>query len=141
MKRSLRKVMKMILAGCILLITLSGCGASNDKKEHENMTIRIAISSSYGTTTSNIMREYGLLDQCLPEGVTVEWITMTSASDMRDAVVAGDLDVVCTSLPTFIMGYENGLPLELISFAGGVPIGLYTNDNRIVNLSNFNNDD
>lgn len=141
MKKSIKKMIVMLLVVCSLLVTVVGCGATNAEKKYENMTIRIAISSSYGTATSNIMREYGLLEQCLPQGVTVEWVTMTSASDMRDAVVSGDLDVVCTSLPTFIMAYENGLPLELISFAGGVPIGLYTNDESITNLNKFSNDD
>lgn len=141
MKRNIRKLLAMVFVACVLLVTVSGCGAYKGEKKYENKTIHIAISTSYGTATSNIIREYGLLEQCLPEGVSVEWVNMTSASDMRDAVVSGDLDVVCTSLPTFIMGYENGLPLELISFAGGVPIGLYTNDNDINKLSDFCNDD
>ena len=66
---------------------------------------------------------------------------MTSASDMRDALVAGELDVVCTSLPTFIAGYENGLPLALISFASSVPIGLYTNDSTVTSLNDFTEKD
>jgi len=136
MVNKLRRLLLMsIIMGC-LICGLIGCGSKN-----ENKVIRISISKSYGTATSNIMKEYGLLERYLPEGYTVEWVTMTSASDMRDALVSGDIDMVCTSLSTFIMGYENGLPLRLVSFAGGVPIGLYGNDNDINSLSDFSLDD
>lgn len=133
-----KKLLSVLLAVVLIVslaVSITGCGSKQEK------TIHISISTSYGTTTSNIMKEYQLLDKCLPEGYTVEWKTMTSASDMRDALVAGDLDIVCTSLPTFILGYENGLPLQLISFAGSVPIGLYTNDASIKSLSDFDKTD
>lgn len=123
-----------IISLMLLTVMLTGCGRASEKQVK---IIRISISHSYGTATSNIIKEYGLLEQCLPEGYEVEWVQMTSASDMRDALVSGDLDIVCTSLPTFIMGYENGLPIELISFAGGVPIGLYGNQEDIRSLRDF----
>ena len=122
MKRHV-KFTTLLLAMVFLLSMTAGCSKSQEMQER---TIRISISTSYGTLTSNIMKEYQLLEKYLPDYTTVEWKTMTSASDMRDALVAGELDVVCTSLPTFIAGYENGLPLALISFASSVPIGLYT---------------
>lgn len=134
----IKKMKNLIMCMCVvcLAIGLVGCGSKK-----ENTVIRISISKSYGTATSNIMKEYGLLDEYLPDGYSVEWVTMTSASDMRDALVAGDIDMVCTSLSTFIMGYENGLPLRLVSFAGGVPIGLYGNDSAISSLSDFSGED
>ena len=128
----------LILVIALFFSMTTGCSKS---QEQEERTIRIAISTSYGTLTSNIMKEYQLLEKYLPENTTVEWKTMTSASDMRDALVAGELDVVCTSLPTFIAGYENGLPLALISFASSVPIGLYTNDSTITSLNDFTEKD
>ena len=132
--KNFKKIACLFMIVALLISFAAGTAGCATKKER---TIHISISASYGTTTSNIMKEYGLLDQCLPEGYSVEWHFMTSASDMRDALVSGDLDVVCTSLPTFILGYENGLPLQLISFAGSVPIGLYTNDASITSLSDF----
>lgn len=130
-----RKIIAVLLTLIMCLSVFSGCS------KEETKVVRISISTSYGTATSNIIREYGLLEKYLPEGVTVEWKTMTSASDMRDALVAGELDFVCTSLPTFIAGYENGLPLALVSFASAIPIGLYTNDPTITSLSDFEDTD
>lgn len=135
----MRRLEKRISALCwiaVLLLSLSACSRS-PASDAEEKVIHISISASYGTTTSNIMKEYGLLEACLPEGYSIEWNFMTSASDMRDALVSGDLDIVCTSLPTFITAYENGMPLQLISFAGSVPIGLYGNDPDIASLSDF----
>ncbi len=136
--KTVKKFVCLILVAALMMTitaTLTGCSGEKGR------TIHISISKSYGTTTSNIMKEYSLLEKCLPDGYSVEWHFMTSASDMRDALIAGDLDVVCTSLPTFILGYENGLPLQLISFAGSVPIGLYTNDETIMSLSDFKDSD
>lgn len=132
--KSIKKIVCLFIVVALALSIAVGTSGCSKKK---GRTIHISISKSYGTTTSNIMKEYGLLEKCLPEGYSVEWHFMTSASDMRDALVAGDLDIVCTSLPTFILGYENDLPLQLISFAGSVPIGLYTNDETISSLSDF----
>ena len=137
MKRHV-KFTTLLLAMVFLLSMTAGCSKSQEMQER---TIRISISTSYGTLTSNIMKEYQLLEKYLPDYTTVEWKTMTSASDMRDALVAGELDVVCTSLPTFIAGYENGLPLALISFASSVPIGLYTNDSTVTSLNDFTEKD
>lgn len=134
----INKIRTLIMCMCVvgLAIGLSGCGSAKEDK-----VIRISISKSYGAATSNIMKEYGLLEEYLPDRYSVEWVTMTSASDMRDALVGGDIDMVCTSLSTFIMGYENGLPLRLVSFAGGVPIGLYGNDSAISSLFDFSGED
>lgn len=135
--KTIKKIIAAVLATVLCMCCFSGCGNNKEKTK----VVRISISTSYGTATSNIIKEYGLLEKYLPEGVTVEWKTMTSASDMRDALVAGELDFVCTSLPTFIAGYENGLPLALVSFASAVPIGLYTNDESINSLSDFESSD
>ena len=138
------KTTHRIIAVLIMMVMavemLSGCGEQKSETADAGAggkVVHISISTSYGTATSNIMKEYNLLDECLPDGYSVEWHFMTSASDMRDALVAGDLDVVCTSLPTFITAYENGMPFELISFAGSVPIGLYGNDTNVDSLDDF----
>lgn len=133
----IKKVLAIIVVLTLCISIFSGCSSSKTKEK----VVRISISTSYGTATSNIIREYNLLEKYLPEGVSVEWKTMTSASDMRDALVAGELDFVCTSLPTFIAGYENGLPLALVSFASAVPIGIYSNDDTIKSLSDFDSTD
>ena len=136
-----KRIAALFVLGVLLTSTLCGCTVGSSGKAKESKTINIAISKSYGTATSNIIREYSILEEYLPKGYSVNWVTMTSASDMRDAIVSGDLDIVCTSLSTFIMGYENGLPLQLISFAGGVPIGLYTNEDSISSLMDFSDSD
>lgn len=139
MKRFGKRIMSLCLIASFLF-SLSACANSSTSSGGDKV-IHISISTSYGTTTSNIMKEYSLLEACLPKGYSIEWHFMTSASDMRDALVSGDLDIICTSLPTFITAYENGMPLQLISFAGSVPIGLYGNDPDIASLSDFDSND
>lgn len=130
------KKIAIILLAFILMVSTAACS-----KEEEKKVVRISISKSYGTTTSNIMKEYGILEKYLPDNYEVEWKFMTSSSDMRDALVAGQLNIVCTSLPTFITSYENGMPLALISFAGAVPIGLYGNDDTITSVADITTED
>lgn len=135
--------MNLKLAGSVvcLSVAMMGLNIIECSAAKNDQVVDISISSSYGTAVSNMMKEYGLLEKYLPEGYSVEWHVMTSASDMRDSLVSGELDVVCTSLPTFITAYENGMPLELISFAGSVPIGLYGNNEEYTSLSSFTSTD
>lgn len=135
LKRSLKRIVSGIMATTLFICLLTGC-----KKETSNI-IRINASNSYGNMTTNIMQKYGLLEKYLPAGTKIEWSNMTSASDMRDALVAGKVDIICTSLSTYIINFENGMPLTLISFAGGVPIGLYTNSKNINSVSDIKQDD
>lgn len=138
-KKSVYAISLLLVLAIVLCV--SGCGKGANSTAEKDKVIDISISKSYGTTVSNMMKEYGLLEEFLPEDYTVEWHFMTSAADMRDSLVAKELDVVCTSLPTFITGFENGMPLRLISFAGSVPIGLYGNDASYTSLQAFEEND
>lgn len=130
---SLKKIVSLIMVVTMSLSVLFCFSGCNDRKK----VIRINASNSYGNMTTNIMMKYGLLEKYLPDGYEIEWSNMTSASDMRDALVSGKVDIICTSLSTYIINYENGMPLTLISFASGVPIGLYTNDENIQSIKDI----
>lgn len=132
----MKKTLAIILSFVLIIGVMSGC-----KKNEADNIIRINASNSYGNMTTNIMQKYGLLEKHLPQGMKIEWSNMTSASDMRDALVSGKVDIICTSLSTYIINYENGMPLTLISFTGGVPIGLYTNSDSINSVEDIKEND
>ena len=117
MKRHV-KFTTLLLAMVFLLSMTAGCSKSQEMQER---TIRISISTSYGTLTSNIMKEYQLLEKYLPDYTTVEWKTMTSASDMRDV-----LDELLDRL---------GLTRANVIYSGGRHLHLYLPNTTLVKAS------
>lgn len=135
MKRILSLVMCIVMMfSCIL----TGCG-DGVKKESENgkKKVRICSSGLYVDATKIIMKEKKILEKYLPKNVEIEWSEIASGPDIRDAVVSGNVDIADFSLMTYITGYENGLPIDLLSFSGSTPIYLYSNNKEIKSIKDF----
>lgn len=133
MKKILSLVMCMVmLCSCIL----TGCGDGSNQAG-EKRKVRICSSGLYVDATKIIMKEKNILEKYLPENVEIEWSQIASGPDIRDAVVSGNVDIADFSLMTFITGYENGLPIDLLSYAGATPIYLYSNSEEIKSIKDF----
>ena len=128
------KVNKRILVTILLvsaLVLVASCGKKNDN------VLRIARSNVYVAATSQIMQEKKILEKYLPEGMSVEWNVIATGPDLREALVSGQADIADFSLMTFITGYENSLPLTLMSFCGSTPINIYSCDGQKTSLVDF----
>ncbi|MBE5936758.1 MAG: ABC transporter substrate-binding protein [Lachnospiraceae bacterium] len=130
------------LMSCILIISIvimAACGSGKGNKEER--TVRINCHDVYAATTLLVMKEYKILEKYLPENVKVEWVELATGPDIRDAMVSGNLDIADLSLMTFIMGYENKLPLKLVSYMGATPIKVYSNSESINSVSDIGTND
>ena len=85
----------VILAVIIVAIIASVVFQNNKGKEDsqgvaKERTVVINYNpDNYASAVFQIAKEEGLMEKYLPEGVNVEWTTLTSASDTRDAMVSG----------------------------------------------------
>lgn len=135
----MKKVMSLVM--CMVMMfscILTGCGdRSKQVGETGKRTVRICSSGLYVDATKLIIREKKILEKYLPENVEIEWSQIASGPDIRDAVVSGNVDIADFSLMTFITGYENGLPIDLVSYAGSTPIYLYTNRKDVKSIKDF----
>lgn len=135
----MKKIMSLVM--CMVMMfscILTGCGDRTEQtSETETKKVRICSCGLYVDATKLIMREKKILEKYLPENVEIEWSQIASGPDIRDAVVSGNVDIADISLMTFITGYENGLPIDLLSFDGSTPTYLYTNRKDIKSVKDF----
>ncbi len=129
-----RILWKKIIAVTLLICMMAGMAACGKKGDR---VVRIAQTGVYVSATAQIMKEKGILEKYLPEGVKIEWSEIATGPDLRDAIVSKRVDIADFSLMTYIAAYENDLPLTLLSFSGSTPINIYSNGGEVENLSDF----
>lgn len=130
----MKKFVIMILCSA-LCIGLGACNNSNGNRP-SSVTIN-CYSGNYVSATTQIIRHDNLLEKYLPENITVNYTEIVSGPDIRDALLAGDVQIADLALINFQAGLENDLPLTLISFCGSTPINLYSNREDVAVLQDF----
>jgi len=127
------KKMKGILAAFALFLLLSGC--SNERES-------LAIAEQYGLAYApvTIMKNKGFLSDRI-EGVEIEWKQMANTASIREAMVAGDLDIGFMAIPPFLIGADKGMQWKIFSGLSEVPVALVSLDEGIRELSDFDESD
>ena len=92
---------------------------------------------NYASAVFQIAKEENLMEKYLPENVKVEWTTIASASDIRDAMVAGEIDIGTPGIMAYMTAIDEGAPLTLMSFYGYATVMAYTNQDNINSLADF----
>jgi len=132
-------VIFVVIALMIGLPACSGNSAGGSKEGYEKNTITIAHQRDtvFFSLITLVIREQGLLENYLPEGVSVEWTGIDVQTDMRDALVAGQLDFGILPTSQLIIATSSGLPL--VPVAGFIPIrtGLYSHDPNVKNVDDI----
>lgn len=131
MKKKLTRAL-IVMVSAMMIVSLAGCGSQPKER-----TVRMHIHYTYSSGVSCIMKEKEFLEKHLPEGVTVEWIQLTSGVDARDALISGQIDIGGLALINYISAYENGLPLTLLSYHGSMPVNIFSNDPEITAMDKF----
>ena len=125
----------------VVAISVAACGKENssaDERGYTSETIRINDSNSYASCVQAIIRSNGMLEQYLPEGITVEWTGIANSTDIRDAVIAGRIDIASVGSPSVITAIENQIPLVIISSTAGAPLYLYCKNPTIKAFEDIN---
>lgn len=132
-----RKISIIVCLFTFLTLAVTGCG----QKEASTRNITIAYNpNAYASAVSQIMKTENMLEEYLPEDVEVEWVEMSSASDIRDALAAGTLDIATPALTAYITANENNLPIKLVSNYGSAQVSLYGRDG-IEDIMDFTSED
>lgn len=137
MKKRFNVVVSSALATVLSLTLATGC--SHKKSTTDKVTIAYN-PSGYGSAVSHLMIAENTLDKYLPDGVTAEWVEMSSASDIRDALANGTVDIAAPALSAYISAKENDMPFTLISNYGNAMVKLYSCCGY-TDISDFKEDD
>lgn len=109
-----------ILAAALLVFAVAGPlpVAAQEAKQ-----LRIVKQPGLGYLTLIVMREQKLIEKRAP-GVELEWHQLTSGPVIRDAMVAGQMDIGSGGLGPFIQAIDKGLDWKTLGALNEMPLFL-----------------
>ena len=140
-------IMKIKLAALImamLLIFTTSCSSNTPAGNTTGYTAnKIRLAYTFGSVgfIACLMQEMQLLEKHLPEGIAVEWNHIDSGSEIRDAIIAGQLDITYSNYTTFLITKDKGLPITLVSNGYPVMADLISNDIKFQSIGDFSSTD
>lgn len=92
-----------------------------DTEVNESLTgpLRLAHSRGAPYAAKIVMRELGIVEQKFPN-MDVEWYDIFTTADMRDAMLAGELEFGICSTPAFLQSWERGVEWKALATTGGL---------------------
>ncbi|HAK47460.1 MAG TPA: ABC transporter substrate-binding protein [Spirochaeta sp.] len=108
----------------VLLILITIFFSSSCSREKS-----VTIAEQYGLAYAplQIMRAQGYFEQSAPE-LEINWIKLGNTAAIREAVVAGEVDLGFMGLPPFLIGADHGMDWKLIAGLSICPVGLVAGD-------------
>lgn len=106
-----------ILPGLLALAAALPAGAEEAKQ------LRIVKQPGLGYLQLIVMRELKLIEKRVP-GVEVEWRQLTSGAAIRDAMIAGQMDIGAGGLGPFIQTVDRGVDWKIVSALNQMPLYL-----------------
>jgi len=122
-----------------LLLTLTSCGTTKKIQNdgYNTNVIRFNVNPTYTHALSIIIKEKDFLSPYLPDGITIEWSAMSGASNIRDALVAGNMDISVLSSMSTVTAIENGLPIYILSGHVAESVGIFSKNPNIKNIEDL----
>ena len=117
----MKRVVLFLIAGALLLGLVGGCGGSGAET-----VVTVNSSGNYIVAALVIMQEEKLLEKYLPEGYTVRWKNIATSTEIRDAMLTGDVNLSAPALSTVISSLENGIPFRILSYMSTPVYKMYT---------------
>jgi NitT/TauT family transport system substrate-binding protein len=113
---------RQIVARLMLVLLAVSVGVTPAVAQ-ETKRLRIVKQPGLGYLQLIVMREQKLLEKRLP-GVEIEWRQLTSGPVIRDAMVAGQMDIGAGGLGPFIQAVDKGLDWKTLGALNEMPLFL-----------------
>lgn len=128
----MRYVNRIVLVMVLVTLVL-GTTACKDAPK------KIIIAEQYGLAYApiQVMREKGYLEVALGEEYTIEWVQLSNTEAIREAMIAGQLDIGFLGIPPFLIGVDNGMNWQIMTGLSVSPLGLVTNNQAIRSLEDL----
>lgn len=112
-------MMQRTLAAAALLMLLAAAVAP----AQEARQLRIVKQPGLGYLQLIVMRETKMLEKRLP-GVEIEWRQLTSGPVIRDAMVAGQMDIGSGAIGPFVQAIDKGIDWKTLGGLAEMPLFL-----------------
>ncbi|MDI3538231.1 MAG: NitT/TauT family transport system substrate-binding protein [Bacillota bacterium] len=103
-------------------------------------TIRLADQFGLGYAPLTIMLEKKFLEKHLP-GIQIERKKFGSGSAVREAIIAGDLDVGFMGIPPFLVGWDKGVDWKIAGALDSMPLLLLTYREEVKGIKDLGPED
>jgi len=120
-----KKILCLVLIAATILASFAALQHRTPDSSANRSVIIAYNPNAYASAVSHIMIDRNILSNYLPSDVEVEWVEMSSASDIRDALASGSVHIATPALTAFISARENNLPIRLISNYGSAQVKVY----------------
>jgi len=96
----------------------------------------IATQPGLGYAPMVVVKQKRWLEEAVP-GLQVEWKVISSSVAIREAMLAGEVQIGCGSVAPFLIGRDRGFRTRLIAVLNTVDLWLLTNDPRVQSVRDF----
>ncbi len=96
----------------------------------------IATQPGLGYAPMVVVKQKRWLEEAVP-GLEVEWKVISSSVAIREAMLAGEVQIGCGSVAPFLIGRDRGFRTRLIAALNTVDLWLLTNDPRVESVRDF----
>jgi len=124
--------MNRIPALIVLLLAALGAGCSRAPSSEPGAApaegargASLSIAEQYGLAYAplQILRRQGLVERLLP-GVRITWQQLANTATIREAMLAGRVDVGFVAIPPFLIGRDNGMDWRIFAGLSEAPLAL-----------------
>lgn len=132
----------------VLLALLAACGAgengsaqaggdaSPSEEGQPRPVLRIAEQYGLAYAPLQVLRRKAYLEEELP-AYRIDWQRLGNTAAIREAMLAGRLEVGFMGIPPFLIGYDRGMEWKIFTGLSQAPLGLVTWKDEIRRLSDF----
>ncbi len=124
-----------VIVAVALMVGLVFGGAGCAKKATPSR-IRVADQFGLGYAPVTIMLERKLIEKRLP-GVTIERLQFGSGGAVREAFVAGQIDVGFVGIPPFLIGWDKGVDWKIAGALDQMTLLMMAPKDKITSLKDF----
>ncbi|MFW6281791.1 MAG: ABC transporter substrate-binding protein [bacterium] len=131
----MKRLILLILIFFNIIIFLSACAGNEDNS--------ITIAEQYGLAYApvQIMKDNKILEKHLGDDVKIRWKKLANTAAIREAMLAGEVDIGFIAIPPFLIGREKGMEWKIITGISMSPLGLMTYKKNIQNLADIGEND
>lgn len=140
-----RRVELLLVLVLILSITIvAGCSDTEKKQgavpNSKKQTITIATQYGLAYAPLQIVQQQKLVEKYLP-GTEVVWKQLGTGPVIRDAMVAGEVDIGFMGISPFLVGWDKGAQWKICTASGSQPVILVSNNKNINSIKDFTAND
>lgn len=137
-----KKFRLLVVLGIFGAMFLAGCRSDNGKPAPRMEKQQVTIAVQYGLAYAplQIVQEKELMEKYLP-GSEVVWKQLGTGPVIRDAMVAGEVDLGFMGISPFLVGWDKGARWKICTASGSQPVILVTNNERIKTIYDFTIED